>query len=207
MSRAKEISNYVAVTSPKKITDQLRDIVDLRVRYSIVGRTATVRQKNGLLLLKAIAQLPNCPIAQLHGGACLASEFTKTVGPRYRLRCGNGHEWDADLRQLFRGRWCGACARLSHRPTIENMQALAEKRGGQCLSSEYVNAHTHLQWQCATGHQWLATPGKISSGKWCPKCRGYMPVEERLALLAGLAQERGGQLLSTTYHSSHGLLQ
>lgn len=187
------------IAGSKKIADQQRAIADLRVRYPIVGRAAAVRQKNGLLLLKAIAKL--------HGGKCLSPSFINVLGPRYRLRCAHGHEWETEIRSLFKGYWCAACTHISLRLTIEDMQAVAGKRGGQCLSSEYVNANTSLQWQCAAGHQWLARPGNIRSGQWCPKCRGYMPAEERIALLAGLAQERGGALLSTVYHSSHGLLQ
>ncbi|PFH11526.1 putative zinc ribbon protein [Collimonas sp. PA-H2] len=87
------------------------------------------------------------------------------------------------------------------------MQFIAGKRDGQCLSSEYVNAHTHLQWQCAAGHQWMAIPANVSKGRWCPKCRGYFPAEEHIAILTQLAQKRGGQLLSTAYKGSDDLLK
>jgi hypothetical protein len=187
------------ITVSKKIADQRRAIADLRIRYPIVGGTAPVRKKNGLLLLKAIAKL--------RGGTCLSSSFTTVLGQHYRLRCARGHEWAADVRNLFKGSWCAVCVHMSRRLTIEDMQVLAWKRDGQCLSSEYVNANTHLQWQCAAGHQWPATPANIRSGKWCPKCRGYMPADEQLALFAQLAQERGGQLLSTVYRGSHEPLQ
>jgi hypothetical protein len=183
------------LTLQKKITDQLRDIADLRVRYPVVGGTAAVRQKNGLLLLKAIAKL--------HGGMCLSESFTNVLGVRYHLRCARGHEWKTGLRILFKGHWCTACAQQSRRLTIEDMRVLAKERDGQCLSTEYTNSHTCLQWQCATGHQWWATPTNIGKGNWCPACRGRMPAEEHLALLARLAQERGGRLLSTVYHNSH----
>lgn len=38
---------------------------------------------------------------------------------------------------------------------IEDMQKLAEKRGGKCLSTEY--AYTKLEWECDEGHTWLMT--------------------------------------------------
>ncbi|MFM9435074.1 thiol-disulfide isomerase/thioredoxin [Janthinobacterium sp. CG_23.3] len=198
-SAALRPNRSAAIIRPTRLVAPLRAIADLRSRYPILGRAAAVRQQNGLLLLQTIAEL--------HGGTCLAPSFTHIVGQRYRLRCARGHEWETELRILFKGFWCATCTRLSRRLTIEDMQRLAGKRDGQCLSSEYANSHTKLLWQCAAGHQWPATPANIGRGKWCPKCRGYMPADEQHAMLARLAQERGGQLLSTVYVGSHDLLE
>ncbi|AIY42073.1 hypothetical protein LT85_2915 [Collimonas arenae] len=188
------------MTSPKKTATRLvTGIAKLRDRYPLAGQAAATRRKNGLLLLRGISKL--------HSGECLATSVDKTVGQLYRLRCAHGHEWDAELRQLYKGAWCSACVFQSYRLTIEDMQERAGKRGGLCLSTQYVNAHTRLQWQCEVGHQWLATPHNIRGGRWCPKCRGYLPAEEQIALLARIAQERGGKLLSTVYGGSDELLQ
>jgi hypothetical protein len=58
--------------------------------------------------------------------------------------------------------------------TIEDMQALAKKRGGECLSTVYVNSATKLRWRCAEGHEWEATPRtmklRLKKGCWCLKC-------------------------------------
>ena len=59
--------------------------------------------------------------------------------------------------------------------TIKQMQELAESRGGKFLSNEYINRHTKHLWECAEGHQWEATPGRIMDtpklkGTWCPAC-------------------------------------
>lgn len=50
------------------------------------------------------------------------------------------------------------------------MIELARKRKGECLSTEYINAHTKLMWKCVHGHEWEAKPNNIHQGKWCPKC-------------------------------------
>ncbi|WP_211453425.1 hypothetical protein [Collimonas antrihumi] len=177
--------------STRKLPAELaKNIADLRARYPI--RTASVeqRQKNGVRLIRAIAKL--------RGGVCMATTFDGTL-QKCRLRCKHGHEWECGISHLLRGTWCLICAPQPRRNTMEDMQAAAEKRGGQCLSSTYVNVQTHLQWQCAEGLAWLATPCNILNGKWCPRCRGLMPAEEHHALLAKLAKERGGQLLSPIY--------
>jgi hypothetical protein len=36
---------------------------------------------------------------------------------------------------------------------IEEMQEIARKRGGQCLSLVYHGTNNKLLWQCAEGHQ------------------------------------------------------
>ncbi|WP_206665130.1 hypothetical protein, partial [Bacillus wiedmannii] len=49
---------------------------------------------------------------------------------------------------------------MSKKISIKDMQELALKRNGTCLSKEYINARTHLLWKCHNQeHQpWKATP-------------------------------------------------
>ena len=54
--------------------------------------------------------------------------------------------------------------------TMRDMQELASSRGGQCLSTEYVDTKTKLKWKCAFGHEWEATPRLLKAGHWCPEC-------------------------------------
>jgi len=54
--------------------------------------------------------------------------------------------------------------------TIEEMQRIAKKRRGKCLSDTYANAHRKLLWECAEGHQWAASPNSIKRGTWCSRC-------------------------------------
>src|SRR5581483_5500672 len=41
-------------------------------------------------------------------------------------------------------------------------------RNGLCISTEYVNANTPMQWHCSEGHEWNASFNNIKNGKkWC----------------------------------------
>lgn len=52
------------------------------------------------------------------------------------------------------------------------IKKLALKRGGICLSKEYVNAHHKLKFECSKGHIWFATPNSIwRRGTWCNMCK------------------------------------
>ena len=94
--------------------------------------------------------------------------------------------------------------------TIEEMHRLAKERGGKCLSKRYVNNSTDLQWECAEGHRWPASPGNVKSGKWCKIC-GYAIAgkHRRLTIeeMHQLAKERGGKCLSKRYVNNRTDLQ
>jgi hypothetical protein len=81
--------------------------------------------------------------------------------------------------------------------TLAQMQRLARRRGGKCLSSRYIDSRTHLLWKCRLGHHWRAIPTNVTQGSWCPACahRKRLTVEE----MRVLAARRGGACISTRY--------
>ena len=54
--------------------------------------------------------------------------------------------------------------------TLEDMQKLAKARGGQCLSTEFIDVKSKLKWKCGFGHEFEATPRPLLAGHWCPEC-------------------------------------
>ena len=56
---------------------------------------------------------------------------------------------------------------------IEDMRQAAEFRGGECLSESMVKGDlaTKLEWRCALGHRFEASPALILlGGHWCEEC-------------------------------------
>ncbi|PFH11957.1 hypothetical protein BCF11_4425 [Collimonas sp. PA-H2] len=88
--------------------------------------------------------------------------------------------------------------KASQRLTIEAMQQVAATRGGQCLSSAYVNVTTPLLWQCANRHRWHETPAYVKSGSWCKACVAAVWLKK----VQEMAKERGGRCLSDIYVNS-----
>lgn len=83
---------------------------------------------------------------------------------------------------------------------ITKMQIIAEQRGGNCLSKQYINSKEKLLWECKKGHQWFSTPFSIIVRKsWCPVCAGNQPLG--MEAMNGLAQTHGGKCLSVDYFS------
>ena len=77
---------------------------------------------------------------------------------------------------------------------LEEMKELAERRGGVCLSDQYVNTDTKLLWQCSQGHQWLATPIHILTHRWCRICANDKQ-RKSIADMQALAAQYGGRSL------------
>ncbi|WP_233866956.1 hypothetical protein [Paraburkholderia adhaesiva] len=107
-------------------------------------------------------------LARTRGGQCLSDTYVNGQAA-LQWRCANGHEWSASATRILQGSWCRQCYFDSMRGTLADMQALAASRGGRCLSGRYVNAWTHLLWQCSRGHEWKAVPYSIRVS-WCPQC-------------------------------------
>ena len=86
--------------------------------------------------------------------------------------CPEGHEWQASLANVTRGQGCPECvSKRARRVGLAEMLAVAEKKGGKCLSSDYRNIHSKLEWECSAGHRWVATPSRVMhSGSRCPMC-------------------------------------
>ena len=149
--------------------------------------------------LSKAEQLLRCQeTAKQRGGDCLSTNYMNSQS-KLHWRCAKGHEWFSIPNNIHKGSWCPHCYGnvLSD---IEPLRNIAKERGGECLSTKYVNSHTKLRWRCAKGHEWEAAPTNIRSGQWCRQCAGLAKLT--LESLQELARERGGELLSNNYVNS-----
>jgi hypothetical protein len=139
--------------------------------------------------------------AKSKGGKCLSAKAINTY-TKMLWQCNEGHKWKALANNVLRGSWCPKCSGKSKR-SIADMKALAEVKGGLCLSSKYVNVAIKLKWRCREGHVWFTPPRNIISGKWCPKCglanRKVGSKKLTLDLMKEIANSRGGTCISTKY--------
>ncbi len=94
----------------------------------------------------------------------------------FNIFCDQGHNFTTIAKRLKKGNWCPKCAienrAAKKRLTIYDMQTLAKRKNGKCVSTVYKNDITKLLWECVHGHQWLARPSNIRTGHWCPLCAG-----------------------------------
>lgn len=141
-------------------------------------------------------------LARERGGQCLSSQYISSTH-KLLWKCGTcGHQWLARPSHVVKGSWCPLCGRKKsdlsrRRHTIEELDELAQSKGGKCLSSRYEGLKKPLLWKCSKNHQWEAQPGSILSGTWCPICNGQpiYTIED----MKELAKSRGGKCLSKKY--------
>ena len=110
-------------------------------------------------------------IAHSRGGMCLSTEYINLCVPMQWM-CNKGHKWFSSFNCIKHSKtWCPWCAVENRRTrTIEDMRKFAEKKGGLCLATEYINRRDPLEWQCKEGHKWKASAKDILKGTWCRTC-------------------------------------
>lgn len=139
--------------------------------------------------------------ARKKGGVCLSQRYTNYITP-LRFRCKESHAFTLPASKILsRGSWCWKChQKTSHKPflTINKVDKLARKKGGQCLSKTYRGANYPLKFRCNKGHKWVATPnGLIYRGRWCATCAKNVRLDIKVAQTE--ARKHGGKCLSKYY--------
>jgi len=135
-------------------------------------------------------------IAESQKGRLISSHYLGTA-IKLTWECKEGHQWDAIPSTIKKGIWCPTCAGRK-RGTIEQMQKLAEDKGGKCLSEQYMGANSPLIWECKKGHQWKASPNSIKHQKsWCIICAGRQ--KSSIDEMHKLAIKMQGKCLSKEY--------
>jgi hypothetical protein len=94
-----------------------------------------------------------------------------------KWKCQEGHEWNASLGNILRGRRCPYCS-LRYSPTEELYFALALERGFKWIGPRLVIRHSKTTWQCGAGHTWQASYTQLkATGSGCPTC--YEPTRNQ----------------------------
>jgi hypothetical protein len=143
-------------------------------------------------------------IARERGGECLSTEYTRAQD-YLRFRCQLGHEFEAKAQGISRRTWCPECA-PNKRPTLDRINARAQELGGTCISKNYVNTLTELQFRCERGHKFALSWNRMQAGVWCRECRKMYPREAdpmSLNEMAEWVERLGGECLSPRYEGAN----
>lgn len=92
----------------------------------------------------------------------------KSYSYKYKWQCNNCNwVWSASGSNVSRKQGCPNCAgKIKH---DSDLQKLANRYNGKCLSKKYILATARYKWKCANGHIWESTYNNIQQ-HWCPIC-------------------------------------
>ncbi len=136
-------------------------------------------------------------LARSKGGDCLSLVYTN-AHTKLTWQCAEGHKWDATPDGVRQGCWCPCCGG-KQRLSISKMKNIAMSRGGDCISTDYLNNRTKLRWVCSVGHEWDAVPSAVLQGSWCPFCAKKARLN--IGVFQEIAKARGGECLSDVYEN------
>jgi thiol-disulfide isomerase/thioredoxin len=119
-------------------------------------------------------------LAKQKKGECLSIKYINAKS-KYEWVCEEEHFWSASYDQIRKGSWCPVCANKNrgayHKKDILQLQELANKRGGKCLTTQYKDVFTKYEWKCSRDHVWKASANSVLRGSWCPKCNYFISEE------------------------------
>jgi len=138
-------------------------------------------------------------VAECNGGK--VTHYPECYNDNVKFSCGKvdadgkpHEEFAVQMNNVKKGCWCNQCSYDRLRDTIENMQELARKNGGKCLSIIYRSSRISLHWKCGTcKYKWWTAPRVIVRGSWCPKCRNNCNTIDDARKMAS---DNGGKCLS-----------
>ena len=141
--------------------------------------------------------------AAKQGGKCLSTEY-KNAQTKLKWQCVKGHVWLSTYGNVSSGKWCLECVGRK-KYTIEDMYHLTARYGGRCLSTQYKNSQSKLEWLCKLGHSWKTSAANVISGTWCPTCAG----NKRLSIeqVIRMVEDKGGRLLSKEYINLNSIIK
>ena len=119
-------------------------------------------------------------------GSLTPDMVTKGSNKKVWWKCGQGHEWQAQINKRSSGRNCPYC---SGRKVLKGFNDLATtnptlaaqwhptKNGS--LTPDMVNRGStkKVWWQCGQGHEWQSTINNRSSGNGCPYCSKWKALK------------------------------
>ena len=150
---------------------------------------------------------------------------------KYHFQCASGHKWKTDFYGILSGRWCPICRykvvkekhaawwassggkklrerlRQKGQRHLIRLKDFAKKRGGECLSKEFLGFDKKHRFRCGDcDREWNGWPKNLLVHKgWCKPCAQRKRWAERLRKLdylgrmKAVAIKNGGECLSTKW--------
>jgi hypothetical protein len=110
-------------------------------------------------------------LAKEHGGELLSKTY-KGNHLKLEWKCKDGHVFSMRVKNVKKGEWCTICSGRYIKFTPKELNEIANKKNGKCLTTKKLNIGEKALWECANGHQWKAVVyNVVKNNSWCPTCK------------------------------------
>ncbi len=110
-----------------------------------------------------------------------------------------GKKWTTSLKYLRRGD-CRSCSYKKYYFSLEELEALAQKYNGHCLSKKELCKTNQCFWKCSNPNHapWKSSVKSVTEGHWCRKCADENNKKYSIEFLNKFVKEKyNGRCLST----------
>lgn len=113
-------------------------------------------------------------LAKSKNGKLLKANFSRNKST-LKFICRNDHVWTTSDKSIASGAWCPKCAYVENGlsrkvNTLNKIKSLSIAKGGQCLSTVYVDKNIKMNFKCIKKHEFQMSWWTFSHGGWCKEC-------------------------------------
>lgn len=155
--------------------------------------------------MKAIYTIPFIKefVKKQYNAECLSDVYINAHS-KLDFLCENSHKFSSNWNRINNGHWCPYCAGSVKKTILEIDLFVKNEHFGECISTEYKNSKTHLEFKCQEGHLFKMIWGDVSQGRWCPDCRSLK--KDINEINDYVYNKYNGKCLSVDYKDQYDLL-
>jgi len=88
---------------------------------------------------------------------------------------------------------------MTTRLSLSDIQNVARRYDGKCLSKEYTSNSIPLKWMCKRGHTWDSPYSNVNAGWWCSQCKKEDIKLQHYEKFKGIVEAKGWTCLSEKF--------
>lgn len=109
--------------------------------------------------------------AKLKNGICISETYINN-NVDLIWKCSHGHIFEKPFKKVKKNEWCPFCSGKYVLLNKNELNKIAESKGGRYLSGKDLLVSEFAEWECGDGHRWSAIVNNVVNlESWCKVCK------------------------------------
>lgn len=109
--------------------------------------------------------------AKLKNGICISETYINNYEDLI-WKCSHGHVFEKPFKRVKKNEWCPFCSGKYVLLKTNELNKIAESKGGRYLSGKDLLVSEVAEWECGDGHRWSAIVNNVVNlESWCKVCK------------------------------------